>query len=245
MKTKLLTAAALAATLLFVAACAPVAQVAAPVGQQQPVPQMVVSGSGQVTVVPDLAYINIGVRSQADTVSDALQTSNTQAKAIKDALLAEGVEAKDVQTSSFNVYPMQDYSPTGEITRYYYVVENTVYVTIRNLDKLGKVLDVAAANGANNIYGISFDVAEKTEAYSQARKLAVEYAKTQASELADAAGVKLGSIINISSSTYSAPTLYDMSKYGAGMGGGAAAQVPVSAGQMIISADVTLVYAIQ
>ena len=244
MKTKLFAAAALAATLVFVAACAPVAQVAAPSAQQQQ-PQVVVSGSGQVTVVPDLAYINIGVRSQADTVSDALQTSNTQAKAIKDALLAEGVDSKDVQTSSFNVYPMQDYSPTGEISRYYYVVENTVYVTIRNLDKLGKVLDVAAANGANNIYGISFDVADKTEAYSQARKLAVEYAKKQASELAEAAGVKLGGILNISSSTYSAPTLYDMSKYGMGMGGGAAQSVPVSAGQMMISADVTLVYAIQ
>ncbi len=240
MNKKLIAFTSILAALFLLAACAPAAMVSAD-GQ---VRQVTVTGSGIVYVVPDLAYINVGVRSQGDTVAEAMQANNVQAKAIKDTLVAQGVAEGDIQTSSFNVYPQSDYDYQGTITRTYYSVENNVYVTVRDLDALGPILDAVAASGANTIYGISFDVTDKTEAQSSARKIAVESAMSQAKELADAAGVGVGEILSISSS-YSYPTYY--SGYGMGGGGGAeyAVSVPIAAGQIQVSADVTISMAIQ
>ena len=95
-----------------------------------------VSGSGNVVLVPDIAYINIGVHSEAPDVSSSLSINNAQATAISNALQAEGVDAKDIQTANFNVYPSQHYDNMGQVTGTYYVVDNTVYVTVRNLSKL-------------------------------------------------------------------------------------------------------------
>lgn len=225
------------------AACAPAAQVGS--NAQGITPQVSVTGSGVVYVVPDIAYINVGVRSQGDTVADAMTANNAQAQAIKDTLVGQGVDEMDIQTSSFNVYPQSDYDFQGVITRTYFSVENNVYVTVRSLDNLGAILDAVAASGANTIYGISFDVVDKTEAQTSARQLAVDSAKTQAQELADAAGVTLGDIQYISSS-YSYPNVYS----GYGMGGGGAAyamseSVPIASGQVTVSADVTITFGIK
>jgi uncharacterized protein YggE len=214
-------------------------------GAQSPVPQVSVVGSGLVYVTPDVAYINVGVRSQADTVAAALDLNSAQAKTIKDTLVAQGVDEKDIQTSSFNVYPQSDYDTMGKIVRTYFSVENNVYVTVRNLDSIGKVLDAVAKSGANNIYGITFDVQDKTAAQSTARKLAVDSARVQAQELAAAAGVELGDIIMISSTSG-----YTQPYYGQGMGGGGggaafSTAVPIAAGQMQVTSDVTLVFAIK
>jgi uncharacterized protein YggE len=213
--------------------------------QQAMIPQISVVGSGLVYVTPDIAYINVGVRSQADTVAEALELNNAQAKLIKDTLVAQGVDEKDIQTSSFNVYPQSDYDFQGAITRTYFSVENNVYVTVRKLESLGVVLDAVAKSGANNIYGITFDVQDKTTAQSTARTMAVDSARKQAQELAVAAGVELGDILSISSfSSYAQPY------YGMGMGGGGgeaafSQAVPIAAGQMQVNAEVTMVFRIK
>jgi uncharacterized protein YggE len=152
--------------LMGLAACAPAAQVSS--NAQGASPQMAVIGSGIVYVVPDIAYINVGVRSQGDTVAEAMATNNTQAQAIKETLVGQGVDEMDIQTTSFNVYPQSDYDYQGVVTRTYFSVENNVYVTVRALDKLGAILDAVAASGANTIYGINFDVVDKTEAQTSA-----------------------------------------------------------------------------
>ncbi len=243
MKKQILLGAGLLAAVLLISACAP-AVTAAPAAAGTQTRQISVTGSGIVYVVPDLAYINVGVHSTGDTVAEAMAANNTQATAIKTTLVGQGVAEGDIQTSSFNVYPQSDYDATGSVTRSYFSVDNTVYVTVRNLDKLGAILDAVAASGANNIYGITFDVTDKTAAQSSARKIAVDAAKAQAKELANFAGVELGNIINISSS-FSYPTY----NYGYGMGGGggeaAAVSVPIAAGQIQVSADVTLSYEIK
>ena len=212
---------------------------------QVTVPQISVVGSGLVYAVPDIAYINVGVRSQADTVAEALDLNNAQAKAIKETLMSQGVEEKDIQTSSFNVYPQSDYDYQGVITRTYFSVENNLYVTVRNLESIGKTLDAVAKSGANNIYGITFDVQDKTGAQSTARAMAVDSARVQAQELAAAAGVELGDIFSISTVSSYAQPYYD---YGMGGGGGGAANVaavPIAAGQMQINAEVTMVFRIK
>jgi len=216
-----------------------------PPAQQALVPQISVVGSGLVYATPDIAYINVGVRSQADTVAQALELNNAQASAIKDTLVGQGVDVKDIQTSSFNVYPQSDYDQTGSITRTYFSVENNVFVTVRKLESLGVVLDAVAKSGANNIYGISFDVQDKTEAQSTARSMAVEAARQQAQELAAAAGVELGDILSISSYSNYAQPYYGMGMGGGGGGAAFSQSVPIAAGQMQVNAEVTMVFRIK
>ena len=203
-----------------------------------------VSGSGEVAVVPDIAYINIGVHSEAEDVSSALEANNTQAAELTEALKAEGIEEKDIQTTNFNVYPQTRYDNMGQPVGTSYVVDNTVYITVRDLTKLGKLLDSAISAGANNIYGISFDIADKETVLAQARELAIKDAEAKAKSVATVAGVTLGQILSIDVST---PT-YNQPYFGYGMGGGASrveTSVPVSAGQIVVSYTATLNYAIE
>lgn len=153
-----------------------------------------------------------------------------------------GVAENDIQTSNFSIYPQQQYDDQGNIISTIYVVENTVLVKIRDLDTLGDVLDTAVSNGANSIYGITFDVEDKTAAQSDARENAVADAEAKATELAQAAGVSLGQIQTISEAT-SYPVYYDMR--GGGAAEAAASTVPISPGQLTITSDVTVVYVIE
>jgi hypothetical protein len=201
-----------------------------------------VTGKGEVPLTPDIARITIGVRTQGVDVAEAVASNNTQAQEVVEALQEMGVAERDIQTSNFSIYPQQQYDERGQVIDTTFVVENTVYVTVRELESLGDLLDVAVGRGANSIYGIQFDVEEKGGAVSEARQVAVEDARAQAQELAEAAGVQLGDIQSISAiSSYPGP-IFD--------GRGAAAEqaastVPISPGQLIITAEVSVVYEIE
>lgn len=202
-----------------------------------------VNGSGQVTLSPDVAYVYVGVRSQSENVSDALTKNNDQAQAVANALKELGIDAKDIQTSSFTINPQQQMDPQGKVTSTIYNVDNTVYVTVRDLQILGKLLDVVVRSGANGINGISFDVLDKSKALSEARKLAINSAHSQADEIAQAAGVTLGPLqtMNVFASNPPVPVFE-------GKGGVAAmdaSQVPVSAGQLVLRVEVSAVYEIR
>jgi len=203
---------------------------------------MTVNGTGRITLVPDIATINIGVRTEADNVTDALDGNTAQANAISDVLEALGVEEKDIQTSNFNVYPSDQYNPmTGEIEGQYFVVENTVNVTVRDLASLGEVLSAVVEAGANNIYGINFSVEDREEAVAEARRLAIEDAKAKAEVIASDAGVELGDLISISVYEGSTPITYLDAKGGAY----AAAEVPIAAGTLTITMECSLTYGIK
>jgi uncharacterized protein len=210
----------------------------------QPPQRMInVTGTGQVYLTPDVAYINIGVHTVADTVGDALKQNNAQATAVASSLKELGVDAKDIQTNAFNVYPQQQFGPQGEVLKTTYAVDNTVFVTVRDLSKLGQILDVVVQNGANAINGITFDVLDKTKALTQVRQMAVTDARQQAQQLADAAGVKLGNLISLNVYTSNSPVPAFGGK--GGVAANAAAPVSVSAGQMVLSMDASLVYEIK
>jgi uncharacterized protein YggE len=205
-----------------------------------------VTGTGKVTLTPDIVYVSIGVHTEGDDAAKAVATNTTQSQKVVDALETFDIDPKDIQTTNFSIYPQQIYDNEGKPQGITYVVDNTVYVTLRDITKLGELLDAVVTAGANSINSIQFDVADREAALSEARKLAVENAQKQAEELATAAGVNLGQVLSINSSTPSAPVpMYD---YRVGMGGAAAAAesaVPVSAGQLIITLDVYMSYEIQ
>ena len=202
-----------------------------------------VSGNGTVYLSPDIANIYVGVHTEDPAVATAVAKNNTQTQALVDALKKAGVAEKDIQTSNFSVYTSQSYDKvSGQATGSNFAVDNTVYITVRDLSKLGSLLNTAVSAGANNINSITFDVADKTAAMAQARQKAMANASSLATELAQTAGVKLGDIQTISYSDNSPVPVYGM-----GGGGGAApnASVPIQPGLTQISVSVSVTYTIK
>jgi uncharacterized protein YggE len=243
MKTKLFLFVAVALLALSLAGCATPAVFAQTTPDKLSTRQLTATGNGKVYLVPDLAYIFIGVRAEADTVGDALSQNNQKSQAVAASLKELGVDLKDIQTSAFNVLPQQQFDPQGKPLQITYLVENTINVTVRDLNKLGQLLDVVARNGANNINGIQFDVKDKETATSQARKVAIEDARKQAQEMAAAAGVTLGDVqtLNVYASNGPVPMFE-------GKGGGqasVASSVPISSGQLVITMDASIVFEIK
>ena len=219
---------------------------ALPVAGQASVRTVSVSGTGQVSLKPDIAYIYMGIHTEKPSAAEAVAENNASTQKLIEALKAAGVAEADLRTSNFSIWQSQQYDPqTGQPTGTVYMVDNTVYVTARDLSKLGDLLDAAVRAGANNINSIQFDVADKTQALTDARKAAVEAAKKQATELVEAAGLSLGAIQSIQYYD-STPVAYAEAK---GMGGGgdasAAVAVPINPGQLQISATVTINFEIK
>jgi uncharacterized protein len=239
MKTKFYLVAAVALLALLMSACGPttVNQAAAP-----PLRSVSVSGAGTAYLVPDIAYIFVGVHTEKPSASDAVEENNTQTQAMIEALRDFGIDARDIRTTSFSIWPMEKYDPlTGTPTgQKVYVVDNTVYVTVRDLDKLGELLDTVIAAGANTVNSVQFDVADKDEALKDARAEAVKDAKAKAEELAGAAGVDVGEVLTINFHDSVAYPMYE----GKGGGGGAAveAAVPIQPGQLTFTVTVNVTY---
>ena len=165
-----------------------------------------VNGNGKVELKPDMASIYIGVHTEGPDAVEAVSSNNEKTQAVIDALIELGVAEEDIQTTNFSIYPQQRYDPQGQPTgEIIYMVDNTVFVKVRDLDSIGAVLDSAVKAGANSINGISFDVEDKSAALSEARAAAVDDAAKQAQELADAAGVEVGQVLSISTTGVTYP----------------------------------------
>ena len=240
MRTKYLSFAILAVLALVLSACGPTT-----INQAAPetVRKLSVSGLGVVYLTPDIVYINIGVNTQRENAAEAVEINKEQTSAVIQAIKDFGVDAKDIRTTNFSIWSNPQYDEFGQVKGSNYSVDNTVNVTVRDLDKLGDLLEAAIQAGANSIYSIQFDVEDKTEATKQARAQAVEDAKLEAQELADAAGISLVQIEDINYFE-SSPTPYFEGKGGGG-GGAASSAVPIQPGQLAISVTVNITYSIK
>ena len=154
-----------------------------------------VQGVGSVKVNSDRAGISLGVR-EVDTEVLAAQTKvNEKIDAIVAALKAMGVTDDAISTNGIGIYPNYNYDAGEQIVDY--TAYNTLYVTVTDMDNIGAYIDAAFAAGANSLDYVDFSAAETDEAAEQALRLAVESAKAKAQVIADAAGVKLGDILEI------------------------------------------------
>jgi uncharacterized protein YggE len=240
MKTKIFFLIAVLVLGTVLSACGPLSVSVQP---QPPARTITVTGTGKVTLTPDIAYISIGVHTENASAKDAVAANNDQAQSVVTAIKGFGVADKDIQTTNFSIYPQQQFDANGKQTGITYMVDNTVYVTIRDLSKLGNLLDSTVSSGANNVNSIQFDVADKTGALSQARAAAVADAKKQADELTKANSVALGQVETISYYDSTAPITVQYAK--ADALAAQAASVPVQAGSMQISTTVTIVYGLK
>jgi hypothetical protein len=234
-----------AGTLAVIAIVALMAQNGARVAHaQSPTPtaprtDLGVSGTGRVFVTPDTAIASVGVDITAPTLAEATQQASDQMTAVINAIKAQGVDAKDIQTSSYSVYPITNASKEGEtpkITGYH--VTNIVTVKIRNIANVGKVLDAAIGAGANSVNSVMFTVDNPAKAQAEARTLAVKDAMAKAQTLATAAGVKVGKIIVLSELSGGVQPIYKTAEYAAAEAAGGAG--PVETGQNEISVTVEM-----
>lgn len=202
-----------------------------------------VSGEGKVTVVPDIGVVNLGISLTRPSVKSAQTEVNNIINKISADTKSLGVDAKDIQTRNYSIYPEYDYrSDTGrKITGYR--VSASLTVKVRDLEKINQVIDTATANEANTISGISLTVDEtkEKELLRQAREEAIKEAKTKAESLARAAGITLGRIVNVQESgSPVSPTYYRAAFDSIAMEGGG--ETKIEPGSTDISSTVTLYY---
>jgi uncharacterized protein YggE len=202
------------------------------------------SGHGEVKLAPDMAVVTAGVSTQGATAAEALIANSAAMNAVFESLKAEGIEAKDIQTSNFTVQPRYDYNDNTQPPKLAgYDVSNSVTVNVRNIDRLGGLLDRIVQAGSNQINGVMLQVAEPEAALDEARKRATQDAARKAKLYAQAMSVVLGSVLSISESTgYEPPMPLRMNKMSAE---GMASSVPVAGGEQTLSVDVNIVWEIR
>jgi uncharacterized protein YggE len=157
-----------------------------------------VSATGSVAAEPDIAQISAGVVTEADTAKDAIGRNSAVMSKLIDGLKAAGVSAKDIQTRTLNVEPRYTQPKDGRAaTINGYRVLNQVRLTVREVKRLGDILDQAIALGANQINSIAFDVSNMETLKDAARKLAMENARRRGELYAKAAGGQLGPVLRV------------------------------------------------
>ena len=231
----------LPAALLFAVSCAAPQAVA----ENEAAPRTLsVTGEGEARAAPDLAIVTIGVQTDGATAAEALSQNTAAMNATIAKLKSLDVESRDIQTAGLSVNPRYNYErDRNEPEVIGFRASNSVRVRLRDLDKAGAVIDEAVSSGANSLGGISFTFAEPKPLYDAARRDAVADAKARAELLADAAGVRLGPILKIQDGYVATPRPRPMM---ANMRMEAAdSSVPLEAGESTISAQVTLIYAIE
>lgn len=161
---------------------------------------LTVVGEARMTAPPDMAVLTTGTVSTAKTADDALAANSKAVTEVIAALKAQGIPANDIATSNFSIQPQYVYPQQGsrEPPKLAgFEVRNGVRVTVRDLAKLGPLLDKAVQSGANQASGLSFSLAEPEKIEREARVAAVKDAMEQARVLAEAAGLRLTRITSI------------------------------------------------
>lgn len=197
-----------------------------------------VTGEGYVDVTPDIALLRAGVTTEGKTAAEATHANNAAMTKVLAALKQAGIAERDIGTTQFSINPVHENQP-GHASRITgFRVTNQVSVKIRDVHRVGTVLDAAVAAGANDIYGVQFTVSQRSQRLDQARTEAVKDAQRKAELLAKAGGARLGPVTLIREGGAS-PRPYAPTALRA-----AAASVPIAVGQQTLSVSVTVTFAL-
>ncbi len=156
------------------------------------------SGTGKATAVPNTALLSLGVTKTATTVTDAQNQANSVINKLTNDLKNLGILETDIKTTNYSVYPDYDFQSGRQVVKGYTVTQN-LEVKVKPIEKANNTIDAATKNGANIVGGLTFilDDQTKKDLQEKARQDAVKDAKEKAEKLADAAGIKLGRIVDV------------------------------------------------
>ncbi|MBY3221297.1 SIMPL domain-containing protein [Rhizobium laguerreae] len=211
-------------------------------------PVISVTGDGESSVAPDMAVVNLAVVKQAKTAREALDENNKAMNDVLAALKSGGIAERDLQTSGFSIQPQYNYPQPVDGQQQQpqligYQTINSVTVRLRDLAKLGAVIDQSVSLGINQGGEIQFTNDKPDAAFEEARKAAVADAVKRAKTLSEAAGVKLGRILEINENV---PRAMPQPAYRATMMKEASdAAVPVQGGENNYNVSVTVTFAIE
>lgn len=201
-----------------------------------------VVGQGQVAAVPDMATISLGVTTQARNAAQALAENSASIAEVLKIVAAAGIEPKDVQTSGLSLSPLwnnRSSSSNSPATIVGFSVQNHVTIRVRELTGLGGLLDQVTGSGANQFHSLQFGLQDAGPATDNARELAVADAIRKAELYANAAGLLLGPVLELSEQTGGGPRPVMMREMAM------SADVPIAEGEVTQTASVTMVFALQ
>jgi uncharacterized protein len=213
-------------------------------GQSSSLPDTIrVTGQGTTFAAPNIAYISAGVETVNTDVTVAVEEANSTVEAIIASLTEFGITEDDVRTENFYIYREGSY-PSDPAIPSNFRVSNALRVTVRNTEQVPQVLSAMLSAGANMVNGVQYDVADTAALKSEARSLALADARAVAEQLAAELGVTLGDVVTITEFPVYGASLY----YGGGMGGGggsaSVSAPPIEAGNLAVSVQVEVTYAI-
>jgi uncharacterized protein YggE len=202
-----------------------------------------VSGQGQVSGTPDLATVNLGVEAFRDTVQSARDDAAAAMESVIATLKDNGVADEDIKTSRFSIQPRFDRNDQGIIE---FQVSNQLTVKIRDLDRVGKIIDDVTLAGGDltRFQGVNFSIEDSKPLEEQARAAAVADMVAKANQLANLSGVQLGKPYYISETVGSSPLRVAYAESAVFDQGGDAA-TPIQPGEVDITIIIQAVYAIQ
>ena len=216
---------------------------AAAAAETQPPPRIIVTGEGEATVAPDMALLSLSVMREARTAREALDANNAAMAEVTAAIKLFGIADRDLQTAGIQIMPRFNFTnkPDGtqEAELVAYQVTNTLSVRVRDIVKTGEILDKAVSLGVNQGGNIVFANDDPSSVITEARKNAVVEATARATTLAEAAGVQLGRVLEISEQSFGAQPMsievqaFDRAK---------AAAVPVQAGENAYRVQVNMTF---
>ncbi len=199
-----------------------------------------VSASGTVSVEPDQARITSGVTADGASAREALTNNTAAMQKVIAALKESGIDPKDIQTASFRVEPRYTRPIEGQAPKIDgYSVTNEVQVLVRDLDKLGDILDRLVTAGANQTAGLNFEVSKAETLLDEARQQAVANALRRAKLYAAAAGAEVGEVLTIVEGGGEPPRPMVMAR------AMKAEAVPIERGTETLEANVTITWALQ
>jgi uncharacterized protein len=198
-----------------------------------------VSASAEASRVPDIATMSTGVVTQAADANAALRANSQQMAKVVAAIRAAGIAERDIQTSGINIHPQYNYRDNQPPTITGYQASNTVNIKVRDVARLGEVLDALVASGANQVNGPSFEIDEPEAVYDEARQAALKKAQARAEMYANSLGLRVRRIVSISEGGGFQPPVPMMKA----MAMDARQQsAPVSPGESTLSANLDVVF---
>ncbi|BDI34023.1 SIMPL domain-containing protein [Capsulimonas corticalis] len=196
-------------------------------------------GHAETKVKPDILKATLGVTTISRSQADAVSANATRAKAVLAALHSGGVADKDIQTQYYTVQPQYDYKKSPAVLTGYQV-SNSIQVTVRDLTKGGVIIDQATKAGATDVNDLTFDLSDRKKAEGAALVAAVANARSKADLMAGASGVSLGRLISLDEGT--APTFEPVMFKSRAMAADTSDTTPVVPQEIVVTADVTVVY---
>jgi uncharacterized protein YggE len=201
-----------------------------------------VLSEGRAMAVPDIAHLRLGVAREDEEAEDAFEAMSEAADDLLEALDAEGVALEDRQTGSLRLRPLWSRAPgrTDEVEGYEAATE--IMVRLRDLERLGAVIDAAVDAGANRVLGLSFGLSDPRAIGDAARRDAIAEGRRRAEFYAEAAGVTLGGLLALDDFDNAAPMPRMMEM---DVASSSAGDMPVAPGETVVTVRMRLVYAIE